>query len=154
MYLPPLTDEQVHWSTWDYRRNLIKKRLETVDADVVCLQEVAPESFADDFSFMVDLGYDNEMFKKGRFRPATFWKRNKLELASPPVHKDRTLLTAFRIIEDGKTSPNTWYALNCHLQAGREGKRRVRQINEGVRAVMTLAKKMKGTCNVSSSRVF
>lgn len=133
------------------------------DADIVCLQEVAPESFEDDFKFMEDLGYDGvEMFKKGRFRPATFWKTSRLELTSPPVHKDRTLLTSFRRkqqLDDGRTgrdketnnkpaaaansSSNNWYVLNCHLQAGNQAKRRVRQINEGVRAVMTLARKQK-----------
>jgi endonuclease/exonuclease/phosphatase family metal-dependent hydrolase len=108
------------------------------DADVVCLQEVSPLSFDDDFAFMTEeLGYTGkEMFKRGRFRPATFWKR--CELAVPAVHKDRTLLTAFR---RGK---QTWYVLNCHLQAGAEARRRVRQIQEGTKAVITLAKKLKG----------
>lgn len=128
--------------------------LTTIDADVVCLQEVAPVSFDDDFAFMKDLGYDGkEMFKKGRFRPATFWKTASVDLASPPVHKDRTLLTAFRPkvsttinkVEKDKPVVKTWYVLNCHLQAGQERRRRVRQINEGVRAAMTLARKLKGT---------
>jgi len=41
-----------------------------VDADVVCIQEISPDSFEDDFAFMKDdLGYDGvELFKKGRFR--------------------------------------------------------------------------------------
>jgi mRNA deadenylase 3'-5' endonuclease subunit Ccr4 len=124
------------------------------DADVVCIQEVSPKSFEDDFKFMEDLGYSCEMFRKGRFRPATFWKKNCLELTSPPVHKDRTLLTSFRRRQASspddsgentlKSVGGTWYVLNCHLQAGTQSKRRLRQINEGVRAVMTLAKKQKG----------
>jgi len=94
---------------------------------------------------MQELGYDGkEMFKKGRFRPVTFWKTKKCELAAPPVHKDRALLTAFRLLHSEEEKGRNWYILNCHLQAGKEGKRRVRQINEGVRAVMTLAKKLKG----------
>lgn len=121
------------------------------DADVVCLQEVAPASFEDDFKFMAeDLGYDGvEMFKKGRFRPATFWKTSSLEITAPPVHKDRTLLTPFRRkanADDDVNGNNThdiWYVLNCHLQAGNNAPRRVRQINEGVRSVMTLARKQK-----------
>jgi endonuclease/exonuclease/phosphatase family metal-dependent hydrolase len=123
-------------------------------ADIVCLQEVAPASFEEDFAFMHELGYDGkEMFKKGRFRPATFWKSAHCELACPPVHKDRTLLTAFSVRNptNSQTKPpkRNWYVLNCHLQAGREGKRRLRQINEGVRAVLTLARKLKGMqCNV------
>lgn len=101
-------------------------------------------SFDDDFSFMEELGYDGkEMFKKGRFRPATFWKSSRCDLVSPPVHKDRTLLTAFRAVQSADAG-RIWYVLNAHLQAGREGRRRVRQINEGCRAIMTLARKLKG----------
>ena len=112
------------------------------DARVVCFQEVSPESFDQDFEFMKDLGYDGkEMFKKGRFRPATFWKTSQCELVAPPVHKDRTLLTAFRCGLDNKRN---WYVLNCHLQAGPEAPRRVRQMNEGMRAIITLSKKLKG----------
>jgi hypothetical protein len=151
MYSPPLSEDQMHWSTWDYRRDLIKQRIETVNADVVCFQEVAPVSFEQDFAFMADRGYDHEIFKKGRFRPATFWKSDKLQLVSPPVHKDRTLLTAFTIkdsdaFEAQSRNHKTWYVLNCHLQAGKEGKRRVRQIIEGIGAIANLAKKLKGKC--------
>jgi hypothetical protein len=166
MYLPPLDDQTLEWSTWEYRKKLLRDRISAVDADVVCLQEVAPVSFESDFDFMAGLGYDGrEMFKKGRFRPATFWKTSRLELASDPVHKDRTLLTAFRhrprpapTDQDDQAAaaaapsgdaelgpPRVWYVLNCHLQAGREGQRRVRQINEAVRSVLTLARKLKGT---------
>lgn len=99
---------------------------------------------------MKEIGYDGkEMFKKGRFRPATFWKSSRCELAAPPVHKDRTLLTAFRLVREGngnnEKEARNWYVLNCHLQAGKQAPRRVRQINEGVRAALTLARKQKGT---------
>jgi hypothetical protein len=117
---------------------------------------VSPKSFEEDFQFMKDLGYSCEIHKKGRFRPANFWKTESIELTSPPVHKDRTLLTSFRRKcstnseeeQAGKQQQqefgNSWYVLNCHLQAGKQAQRRVRQINEGVRAVMTLARKQKG----------
>jgi hypothetical protein len=113
---------------------------------------VSPVSFEDDFAFMAELGYDGkEMYKKGRFRPATFWKKSQCELAAPPVHKDRTLLTSFRLLHksdaESEQSRN-WYVLNCHLQAGKQSKRRLRQINEGVRAVVTLGKKLKGAYDV------
>merc|ERR1719498_1509586 len=45
-------------SSWDYRRDLLKEKIGSIDADVVCLQEVSPESFEQDFEFMQDLGYD------------------------------------------------------------------------------------------------
>lgn len=63
MYLPPLSDESREIASWDYRRNLLRQRIAAVDADVVCLQEVSPLSFDDDFAFMAELGYDgHEMF--------------------------------------------------------------------------------------------
>lgn len=144
MYNPPLVEEKDwHISSWDYRRGLLKERIQKVDADVVCFQEIAPESFQDDFSFMFDLGYDGvELYKKGRFRPATFWKTSHCTLASPAVHKDRSLLTAFDL-NDFATDSQPWYVANVHLQAGKNGPRRVRQINDAIKGVLTLARKLK-----------
>ncbi|KAL3776577.1 hypothetical protein HJC23_008049 [Cyclotella cryptica] len=151
MYLPPLSAEDEYISSWEYRRSLIKDRVGRVDADIVCLQEVSPLTFEDDFEFMTEhLGYDGvELFHKGRFRPATFWKKSRVELVSPAQHKDRTLLTTFRLLDTDTTRPNesvsseNWHVLNCHLQAGKQGGRRVRQIVEGVSAAYKLAKKLK-----------
>lgn len=71
---------------------------------------------------------------QGRFRPATFWKKSRVELVSPAQHKDRTMLTTFRLVDnDANVSSNdNWHVLNCHLQAGKQGGRRVRQIVEGI----------------------
>jgi hypothetical protein len=144
MYNPPLLEEKDwHISSWDYRRDLIRERIQTIDADVVCLQEIAPESFQDDFAFMSDLGYDgSELYKKGRFRPATFWKTSHCALASAAVHKDRSLLTAFQLNEF-PDDPHHWFVANVHLQAGKNGPRRVRQIHEAITGSMTLARKLK-----------
>lgn len=150
MYLPPLGPDEQQISTWEYRKSLLRERIGLIDADVVCIQETSPVSFEEDFAFMTDeLGYDGvELFKKGRFRPATFWKKNRVELACPPQHKDRTLLTSFRLVDVGTEdtpSGEYWHVLNCHLQAGKQGGRRVRQINEGVSAAFKTAKnKLKG----------
>jgi len=148
MYDPTQSYDIDSISTWDYRRDLIKKRIELINPDIVCMQEVSPISFEDDFAFMKEeLGYDGvEMFKRGRFRPATFWRSSKCKLASPPVHKDRTLLTAFRLDlpQDHSHCNRNWHVLNCHLQAGPQGARRLRQIDEGVSASFKLAKKLKG----------
>lgn len=167
MYSPPLTPDRHEIASWDYRRELLKKRISLINADVVCLQEVAPVSFQDDFSFMKELGYDGvELFKKGRFRPATFFKSSRVTLAADAVHKDRTLLTAFTLVNDNddndeqqdsnsdsSSNQKYWYVLNCHLQAAKQGSRRLRQINEGVRAAMTLARKLKEPNPESSLRL-
>ena len=154
MYSPPLTPERHNIATWEYRKELLKARIGLIDADVVCLQEVSPASFQDDFSFMKELGYDGvELFKKGRFRPATFWKSSRCTLASNAVvHKDRTLLTAFSLARFEQET-NHWHVLNCHLQAAKQGSRRLRQINEGVRAALTLARKLKEPNPESSLRL-
>jgi mRNA deadenylase 3'-5' endonuclease subunit Ccr4 len=146
MYLPPLTEENQHISSWEYRRDLIQQRIASVDADIVCIQEVSPLSFDTDFAFMNELGYDGkEMYKKGRFRPATFYKRSRFELVVPAIHKDRTLLTIFRpVYAPSNCTANNWYVLNCHLQAGKQASRRLRQMNEGIKAVITAARKLKG----------
>jgi len=110
------------------------------------MQEVSPDSFEEDFAFMKEvLGFDGvEMFKRGRFRPATFWKKSKCDLVST-MHKDRTLLTAFHLDlpSEHAHSNKVWHVLNCHLQAGPQGPRRVRQIDEGVSASFKLAKRLK-----------
>ena len=155
MYLPPLDAGNQHISSWDYRRDLLRQRIASVDADIVCLQEVSPLSFDDDFAFMNELGYDGkEMFKKGRFRPATFYKSSRVKLITPAVHKDRTLLTIFQSVDDVmKDDRSNWYILNCHLQAGKQASRRLRQMNEGIKAVLTAARKLKGVHYFTSNRL-
>ena len=59
-------------------------------SDIVCLQEVSELSFDEDFSFLVAAGYEALMHnKKGRMRPATFWRQLYVgqllgHLLSPP----------------------------------------------------------------------
>ena len=154
MYIPPLHPDKKDFSSWEHRKSLLQQRIGLVDADVVCLQEVSPLSFEQDFAFMTDeLGYEGvELFRKGRFRPATFWKKDRVELATSAQHKDRTLLTSFRLLDDDGTEDSGddvkdeyWHVLNCHLQAGKQGGRRVRQIVEGVTTAFKTAKnKLKG----------
>ncbi|KAK1748621.1 hypothetical protein QTG54_000560 [Skeletonema marinoi] len=126
MYLPPLSPPDEDISTWEYRKSLLIERIGLIDADVVCIQEVSPLSFEEDFKFMTEnLGYDGvELFRKGRFRPATFWKKDRVELVCPAQHKDRTMLTTFRLNDcDEAGSQDNWHVLNCHLQAGKQGGR-------------------------------
>mmetsp|Transcript_39057 Transcript_39057/g.94466 ORF Transcript_39057/g.94466 Transcript_39057/m.94466 type:complete len:439 (-) Transcript_39057:1520-2836(-) len=146
-------------TSWEYRQKLIKEKVRTMGPDICCFQEVSPTSFDDDFRFMSDeLGYDGvALFKKGRFRPATFWKKDEWTLVSPEVHKDRSLLTAFCRTEtdlgdtDNDDNKNKepggqqqpWIVANCHLQAGKNGPRRVRQMQEAIKGSLTLARKLK-----------
>jgi hypothetical protein len=58
------------------------------------------------------------------------------------------MLTTFRLLgdndEEKDSSSENWHVLNCHLQAGKNGGRRVRQIVEGISTAFKLAKKLKG----------
>jgi len=123
-------------SEWTKRSKLIETIIRESECDVVCLQEVCADTFHNDFSFMLDLGYDkHEIYKKGRFRPATFWRSSRLEVFDRPIHRDRCLITAFvpqketTTIRDQPTIENRYlWVANVHLQAGiRQSSRRCRQ---------------------------
>lgn len=143
-------------SSWECRRALLEKEILDANADVVCLQEVCAGSFESDFTFMHSLGYDkHEMFRKGRFRPATFWRSNRVTQYGSSLHRDRCLVTAFHptvekfsdvtpsseVLQDASSSsiqtlvpnPGTipleiiWVA-NCHLSAGGGVERNIRYL--------------------------
>ena len=44
--------------------------------------------------------------KIGRFRPATYWKPEKVSLAAPPAHKDRVLVTSFTFKPNNDNNDN------------------------------------------------
>ena len=126
-------------TTWEVRKELLEQEIKTANCDIVCFQEVCSDSFDSDFVFMEDMGYDqHEMYKKGRFRPATFWKSSRVSVVSPPMHRDRVLVIPFRKVkkeevERSETIPQDakhklieppsfpdldlpFYVANCHLQ--------------------------------------
>lgn len=128
-------------TSWEVRKSLLQREISTTNCDVVCFQEVSADSFDSDFSFMRDLGYDqSEMYKRGRFRPATFWKSARVEAVAAPMHRDRVLVIPFRRVRaegkeeqkekkeqeqmSGTLSPPPQlpdihlplYVANCHLQ--------------------------------------
>lgn len=145
MYSPELgaayDDEH---SAWPFRQALMRRCIEQADADVVCLQECTPAHFDEDFAFMRELGYDGcELMKRGRFRPATFWRTARVTLEGSPVHRDRCLLTSFRLntgssgggdalgaAEDPIPTRRAVHVINCHLNAGPAAQRRLRQTLE------------------------
>jgi mRNA deadenylase 3'-5' endonuclease subunit Ccr4 len=139
-------------TSWEHRSRLLRQQIESANA-VVCLQEVSPDSFETDFEFMRELGYLNsEMYKKGRIRPATFWKPSRVTLCGEVSHRDRCLITPFKLHIPITTPPTTTtaddlgemsplpslslssaaatvvYVVNVHLSAGPEAERRLRQV--------------------------
>jgi len=175
-YPPSVTAEDTRWET---RRALLQQTICASEADVVCLQECSALSFASDFKFLFDAGYEGAIHGKGRMRPATFWRSDRLRLCAPDgaelpseeegtvegapgeaaegeegesdavdpaeaalvarlerkragiLQADRTLTATFRLRNtDGSDldqCPPIWVT-NCHLSAGPESRRRLRQV--------------------------
>ena len=66
-----LTDKHAYshfkWRKWPYRKERIFDELRSYDADVVCLQEVTPDTFLNDFvPFMKELGLDKGIYTPKR----------------------------------------------------------------------------------------
>lgn len=122
----PRNQVELSSTSWNYRQRLIEDLVRGADADVVCFQETSAASFQADFAFMQNLGYDGqELYKKGRFRPATFWRSNRVTQWGPILHRDRCLVTAFADASIQKDScsisplpPEIMWVANVHLSAG------------------------------------
>ena len=80
---------------WPHRQQLIKDRMMLADADIVCIQEAAGDTFESDFAFMRAQGYKAVLHQKFRFRCATFYRPTVFALQSE-AHEDRALVTSFR----------------------------------------------------------
>lgn len=132
--------------SWTRRQHMLREQIQRANADIVCLQELVDCSFKADWDFMEKLGYANyALFRKGRFRPATFW-RPSLELAGDIIHKDRVLVTPLRRVPGASADTSTSaapssidcrpiiFVVNCHLKAMNDPDRRLRQVHEAVDA--------------------
>merc|ERR1719507_452221 len=87
---------------------------------------------------MGEAGYGALMHdKKGRMRPATFWRSDTWECIAAQ-HKDRTLVTAMRLRATG----TVLFVVNGHLSAGPQADRRLRQTSDALDTVAKEAKKL------------
>jgi hypothetical protein len=99
--------------------------------------------------YLKDLGYDgSELYKKGRFRPGTFWKSNRVLPYGAALHRDRCLIMAFSPADtdteasfavEGVPAELTWVA-NVHLAAGDGAERIVRRFRTICDCVDTIRK--------------
>lgn len=129
-------------TSWPERQALLKKQILTARPDIVCLQEVSELSFTEDFSFLVEAGYEALMHeKKGRMRPATFWRSDFWESCCAQ-HKDRTLTIGLKRRGEAAGAARTLFVVNAHLAAGPSADRRLRQIHEALETVGKDAKKL------------
>ena len=128
---------------WPHRQALLRRQLLGARADVVCVQEVSAESFEDDFAFMRAAGYEHALLAKGRMRNATFWRTARLSLRTS-FSKDRTLTChlALRGEEECEGEGGLeLFIVNCHLSAGPQAPRRLKQVHEAADAIRKLLNK-------------
>lgn len=108
-------------SAWLARKELLKQQLVNAEPsnrfDVICLQEVAPMSFEEDFDFLVEAGYSALLHQSENqwMRPATFWRSDTWERIDD-LHLPRTLVTVLRARRCGSVV----FTVNVHLVAGVE----------------------------------
>ena len=77
--------------TWPHRKQLIRDRLLLADADIVCIQEAAGDTFESDFDFMHEHGYASVLHRKFRFRCATFYRPEQFTLDAVSTEDRLTL---------------------------------------------------------------
>ena len=149
---------------WPARSKLLAERLLSADADIVLLQECSADSFETDWSFLFDAGYDYALHTKGRMRPATFWKRERMALcdaAGKPLDGepsaavttgDRTLIANF-LLRDSNGAPLVdkppISIVNAHLSAGQESRRRLQQIHGALDSIRKARAKVDAKGEVS-----
>ena len=149
---------------WPARSKLLAERLLSADADIVLLQECSADSFETDWSFLFDAGYDYALHTKGRMRPATFWKRERMALcdaAGKPLDcepsaavttGDRTLIANF-LLRDSNGAPLVdkppISVVNAHLSAGQESRRRLQQIHGALDSIRKARAKVDAKGEVS-----
>ena len=131
MYPPEVPDEA---RRWPHRQRRLAAILLGIHGDhgpdLICLQETSPESFAADFRFLTEAGYDALIHRKGRLRPATLWRTDRLTLIGAQ-HRDRVLVTTLAPTD----GPAAVHLVNLHLTAGAHPDRRLRQVHEGLQRV-------------------
>eukprot|EP00462_Mataza_sp_D1_P025208 CAMPEP_0175146420 /NCGR_PEP_ID=MMETSP0087-20121206/15372_1 /TAXON_ID=136419 /ORGANISM="Unknown Unknown, Strain D1" /LENGTH=471 /DNA_ID=CAMNT_0016431387 /DNA_START=289 /DNA_END=1704 /DNA_ORIENTATION=+ len=124
--------------SWSYRQRLMKEYVSSINADIFCFQEVNPNSFEDDFSFMVELGFEHGLLEQSNnkwMRCAMFWKKTRFTLAAKPKSDPyRCLVTALK----STVSEHLVVVGTCHLSVGEDSGNRLRQLRDALDAMRKL----------------
>lgn len=113
---------------WPHRREGLARVLLSDRTDIICLQEMCPDSFERDTEFLREAGYDCLLHRKFQLRVATFWLRDRASLTHAE-HLDRVLVTSLSI------GGRPLHIANCHLTAGPHPDRRLRQVHDALTAI-------------------
>lgn len=126
-----LFESTPHWYThvpndgscsWSERFPRIMDEISSLEADIICLQEVEFVAYSNDFyPSMKMLGYDGIMQSNKRkskttgYGLATFWKKNKFELIHE-LHRSRTMATLLKESAESEGQSKVLALINCHLE--------------------------------------
>ena len=138
--------------SWPHRKELTKQYIMKLDADILTLQEVNPQTFDKDFSFMRELGYDFLMEKSSNkwMRCAIFWRRNKLVLAQAEHRPYKCQIAQLKIVNASSNCESAstelmaqeWlFVLTCHLSAS-DPTKRVRELEDALFRTDRMRKKV------------
>ena len=144
--------------SWPHRKTLTKQYIRRLNADILTLQEINPQTFAEDFSFMHELGYDGIMENSNNkwMRCGIFFRRDKITLVKAEHRAYKCLLAQFQVanvVSDGaaglaeglQAQPYVFVA-TCHLAANCPTSR-VRQLEKALK----FAEKMANASNIATS---
>ena len=138
--------------SWPHRKELTKKYIRKLDADILTLQEINPHTFAEDFNFMRELGYDGIMedSKNKWMRCAIYFRRDKITLVQAEHKAYKCLIAQLQVKKvnsncaasstEGLQAQQYLFVTTCHLSASSPGDR-VRQVETALRLVDKIAKK-------------
>ena len=140
-YCPSTLPSQTQWP---YRQELLKTTMFNHSPSIICVQEASEKSIQNnvaDFYFLSP-AYSSVVIKAGRMRVITFYKSSELEIFSnghddpSQYSKDRTVVVPFI----HKLTKKRVWVVNCHLSAGPNGDRRLRQLSDALDFVKKKAK--------------
>ena len=109
---------------WPYRKRLTEQYILRLDADILALQEINPNTYFDDFAFMRNLGYSSILEESGNvwMRCAIFFRNDKFSLVQAEHGAPRCLIAEFKVESkysfrraDGMTEQRPLFIINCHL---------------------------------------
>eukprot|EP00747_Dinoflagellata_sp_TGD_P024382 gnl/TRDRNA2_/TRDRNA2_130514_c0_seq1.p1 gnl/TRDRNA2_/TRDRNA2_130514_c0~~gnl/TRDRNA2_/TRDRNA2_130514_c0_seq1.p1 ORF type:complete len:386 (+),score=52.91 gnl/TRDRNA2_/TRDRNA2_130514_c0_seq1:84-1241(+) len=145
---------------WPYRKGQLARLLFGLNVDVFLMQEVEIQTFANEFSFLCDGGYDfveprddGKVKHPDMAKTAIFYKTERMEKLWEE-HRSRIVLAAFR----HRPSNQMLYVASCHLQgAPWEGAARFAQAKKALDSIqkqMLKNCKEQGTDPASCALVF
>ncbi len=114
------SDIREKFSSWRYRKKILRKQFAEIDADLLAVQETFPETFEDDFDFILE-DYEGVCHRKSNIACALFWKRGRF-IPLTIRQRDRSIVA---ILQDGD---RIIAFTSCHLNAGQQPKRRFQQV--------------------------